>query len=333
MNDEDTSAGPPDAAEAELNYERVCATYLTTLTELFETKPERFMNLICHAVLGRDFEGIEAAKLPSIGFRDAIRDVSVDSDRQRYAYLADLLLRKHRGDLALPKTEFITLAQFVEHDARLDVDFYPRVVRSIRATDIWRDFFRRFESDLALSLALATSNVYQGVPLYRCNPSTLQFGLVDRGEPLFHYLFYRGRAFDDPLITKLPGWTHELYFKQEDLRWHGVFFASLEHNDPQELQRLRTAFLKHLGMPPLEDDLTLSSSSKWPWGNHDTTLLGHLAEAAKRFWTNYDPADIGTAPTSQDVVEWLVARGVAQRNAEIMATILRADGLPTGPRR
>ena len=74
-------------------------------------------------------------------------------------------------------------------------------------------------------------------------------------------------------------------------------------------------------------------AGSWPWGDYETELLRKLAEAAERFWVRYDPADNTTAPTNSQVVEWLKGRGVAERTAEIMATILRADGLPTGPRK
>ena len=33
------------------------------------------------------------------------------------------------------------------------------------------------------------------------------------------------------------------------------------------------------------------------------------------------------------IFDWLKQQGVADRTAEVMATILRADGLPTGPRK
>ncbi len=72
---------------------------------------------------------------------------------------------------------------------------------------------------------------------------------------------------------------------------------------------------------------------KWPWGSHETELLRHLAAAADRFWKNYDPSDTTTTPTNQEVIDWLKKRCVAERTAEIMATILRADRLPTGPRK
>lgn len=80
-------------------------------------------------------------------------------------------------------------------------------------------------------------------------------------------------------------------------------------------------------------DSTPNDAGKWPWGSHDTELLGMLAAAAERYWKNYDPTDPTTAPTNDEVSAWLKARKVSARNAEVMATILRANGLSTGPRK
>lgn len=74
-------------------------------------------------------------------------------------------------------------------------------------------------------------------------------------------------------------------------------------------------------------------SAPWPWGGYETMLLRKLAAAAERFWVNYDPDDATTAPTNAQVITWLKSQGVADRTAEVMATILRVDGLPTGPRK
>ncbi len=76
-----------------------------------------------------------------------------------------------------------------------------------------------------------------------------------------------------------------------------------------------------------------TKASRWPWGQHETELLRQLAAASQKFWSNYDPADPSTAPTNQQISDWLEAKGVSNRVAEIMAQILRADGLPTGPRK
>lgn len=71
----------------------------------------------------------------------------------------------------------------------------------------------------------------------------------------------------------------------------------------------------------------------WPWGRHSTKSLRLLAEAAERFWKHYDPDDATTAPTNEQVSSWLHANGASKRNSEVMASILRADGLPIGPRK
>ena len=74
---------------------------------------------------------------------------------------------------------------------------------------------------------------------------------------------------------------------------------------------------------------------RWPWGNHHTELLGHLEAAARRYWGgNYDPADATTAPTNATVSEWLqTERKISKTMADSTASMLRPDGLPTGPRK
>lgn len=84
---------------------------------------------------------------------------------------------------------------------------------------------------------------------------------------------------------------------------------------------------------PWQDEPSPQPIREWPWGDRETDLLRKLALAANRFWRNYVPEDPSTAPTNNQVIAWLVGQGVAQRTAEVMATILRADGLPSGPRK
>lgn len=84
---------------------------------------------------------------------------------------------------------------------------------------------------------------------------------------------------------------------------------------------------------PVAPEGLTDGCAKWPWGDHETELLRKLADAAAKFWTNHDPADNTTAPTNQVVTTWLKEQGVAERVAQIMAQILRPDGLPTGPRK
>jgi len=75
-------------------------------------------------------------------------------------------------------------------------------------------------------------------------------------------------------------------------------------------------------------------TSKWPWGTHETLLLRQLAAAAEKWWSLYDPADYTTAPTNDEVAAWLraVPFKMSKNMSDAMATILRADSIPAGPR-
>lgn len=73
---------------------------------------------------------------------------------------------------------------------------------------------------------------------------------------------------------------------------------------------------------------------RWPWGVHHTENLGHLEAAGLRHWQWFDPSDHTTAPTNETVIGWLKSEHKVSDNlARAMATILRADKLPHGPRR
>jgi hypothetical protein len=85
--------------------------------------------------------------------------------------------------------------------------------------------------------------------------------------------------------------------------------------------------------PEINMDTKNMDTKNWPWGRYETELLRKLAQAANRFWKNYDPADISTAPTNQQIEEWLIGQKVTRPSAKAIATILRADGLPTGRRK
>jgi hypothetical protein len=99
-------------------------------------------------------------------------------------------------------------------------------------------------------------------------------------------------------------------------------------------------WLKAIGMNSVysfelgQSSSVATSAGPWPWGRHHTAALDHLEAAAKRFWVNYDPKDDTTAPINAVVSEWLqTERKLSKSLANSMATILRADGLPTGPRK
>jgi hypothetical protein len=92
------------------------------------------------------------------------------------------------------------------------------------------------------------------------------------------------------------------------------------------------------GWPPRPSARFETRERRWPWGSHETELLRHLASAGE-LWRSvgegglYDPEDPTTAPTNDMVEALLERRGVtSKKTRQVIATILRADDLPPGPR-
>jgi hypothetical protein len=79
------------------------------------------------------------------------------------------------------------------------------------------------------------------------------------------------------------------------------------------------------------------SATRWPWGSHETERLKLFAQVGE-FWRpvseggKYDPTDPTTAPTNAMIENWLQQRGVRKTPSEVMATMLRKDGMSPGPR-
>lgn len=89
---------------------------------------------------------------------------------------------------------------------------------------------------------------------------------------------------------------------------------------------------------PIAPTSKLTTPDMWPWGTHDTVMLGHLVAAANHFWKpvseggNYDPERPTTAKSNKEVAAWLFKRTNSDNISKAMATILRADNLSPGPR-
>jgi len=102
-----------------------------------------------------------------------------------------------------------------------------------------------------------------------------------------------------------------------------------KHIADMQALTLRVAELK----AQLATNGTVTKDS-WPWGGYETKWLRKLAAAAQRYWVNYDPSDPDTAATNKTVSDWLQnEQAVPDRVAQIMAQILRADGIRPGPRK
>lgn len=145
---------------------------------------------------------------------------------------------------------------------------------------------------------------------------------------------------EDVLVSRFDGerLAHKL--------WNDFFNHPDDIDVPVELFP-NDAYLAHLNTkqqskatpiaeqsPPPPKPQNVTTVARWPWGSHHTEMLGHLEAAALRFWVNVDPSDNTTAPTNKEVSDWLEKeRKVSNAGAKAIASILRQDDLPTGPRK
>ena len=144
-----------------------------------------------------------------------------------------------------------------------------------------------------------------------------------------------------PLLAPVDPWFSETVYARELIRWMTAneIRSAYDFPDGQAVvirDRGLTSWAEwhaERNLAESEQVDTLETGTPWPWGSYETMLLRKMAAAAERFWVNYDPGDATTAPTNAQVISWLKSQGVAERTAEVMATILRVDGLPTGPRK
>jgi hypothetical protein len=158
---------------------------------------------------------------------------------------------------------------------------------------------------------------------------------------------YQFTIFNEPKLdrtfNKLPGQFEDLLsMAKSSLGAGGVLKALQFSADGLEESEIAPsvfgAWAKDLSYPlpvefPWQDGVVRPLSREWPWGTYETDSLRHLAAAANRFWRNYNPKDATTAPTNKDVSDWLVGQGASRRIADSIASILRVDGLATGPRK
>lgn len=146
----------------------------------------------------------------------------------------------------------------------------------------------------------------------------------DNGEPLSQFILCVPPA-------ELPGGYRvevrdmDSLFNFDKLRFRAEDIAAFRAN------HLGAVDATHSQSPPAAKS---AASARWPWGSHETEALRHLEAAARKWWSHYDPTDPTSASTNEQVVAWLIEEhGVSMRLANSIASILRADGLPSGPRR
>lgn len=145
-------------------------------------------------------------------------------------------------------------------------------------------------------------------------------------------VFFESREFDDRLFVVIRNFGADSWLTPTSVRdslkstvslpLFATWAAKLKLDIPEEFLKLAEKV----------DDVPNEHGS-WPWGDHDTYLLQQLAAAAREHWAGYDPNRPKSAPKNATVIKWLEERGVSKRTAQVMASILRHDKLPPGPRK
>lgn len=155
------------------------------------------------------------------------------------------------------------------------------------------------------------------------------------------FRYAEGPEFDARLViaTRMAGRGlkvsvfHAAQYSKTDLAVFARWAAGRGWEMPDELRAMVEQEEEAVGASStVVDPPHQPTQGPWPWGAHETELLRHLAAAAERHWARYDPSDPTTAPRSAEVQKWLEDRGLSGRTAKVMAQILRADGLRSGPR-
>ena len=103
----------------------------------------------------------------------------------------------------------------------------------------------------------------------------------------------------------------------------------------------RDELLRWLRLREIEADFFSSSTSEphpqngqrqWPWGAYTTKGLEILADAVRLFWADFDPEAPDDAPTNEQVIEYLTRRGMSERVAQAVASLIRHEKAPVGRR-
>ncbi len=259
-----------------------------------------------------------------------------------FQYLAELTLRRINEKPQLPDTPYVTLASWIEFDADLSIDRFSWVEfgvdsHAFRGTvgklDLYVShvrwaFFDAAAESLNWSAMKAARMAYRGIPLFERDSESGGFSPFADDAEDYVYLRQKGKRHDVTTGHELPDWATRYYVKVDHIAAHDAIFFSDWDLSPKELELRRSLLTSQCGTTAGRTNRTA-----WPWGSHETELLKKLASAAREWWSTYDPEDATTAPTSDQVANWLESQDVAKRVAEVMAQILRADGLTTGPRK
>lgn len=342
---------------------------MDNIKRAIDEKPNDFMLVLCDLILENERSNGKALEVESYidlatVIRHKLRDeVACQSDAE-YWNLADWLkdhsMRPSIQSFDVSAEHWSSWAPTGENFKR------PPGIEEISS----KFFSDSAVNALTHPIASICKMLHEGVPVYlrKIDDSFVRMSLDHPDVALMSGLGRDSLSIDS---WHIPDWIRNYWFKASDVAAHEIFFKRVEWGEkPNVVDTLRASYHKYIfpnGFPAasiqeekvvlermvkslkrhvtqLENENaklasttaghTSNKISKWPWGDHHTEMLGHLDAAATRYWVNYDPADLTTASTNVAVSEWLQSeRNVSRTMADSIASMLRADGLPTGPRK
>lgn len=261
------------------------------------------------------------------------------SEKGHFAPLAKLVLASEQvAARSLLPWEYKSLAEYGEEDFIVNGDW----------SWVWPDKAWQRDAMIAFSTRITSNLWYHDEGLLFYVPDGDGYRLARKGDAAYDFIcrLIEDESVGDLTFCSAPSWAQELFIGRANLESYRIMWGYQgDLSDPlheQAKSMRRDAVYRETlrrgctEVPPIFDDVRAThcseSSGQWPWGVYTTQLLDVLAKAANKWWVNYDPSDNTTAPTNDQVAEWLMGQGVGKVMAEKIATILRADGLPNGPR-
>lgn len=278
----------------------------------------------------RKIKGMTQFKKRWLTLAEAASELSTDEEGLRQAMesgdLNELPIFAYSGAGRFPAQLIIAETERPFDELPADVDGYitPQdIAGTISADWFWLAGIYRISPQWIMDVARHRT-------LLQCLVSPLSWWKPDcqvlkygDGQPKTDFFL---RARNSELVAD-PGMIENLdpIFSLDNLRFSAADIAAIK------TRPLSTGVAESGELSTLEPP---GVGEKWPWGAHETQALRYLEAAAKQWWPRYDPADPTTAHTNEEVAGWLIKEhGVSERLAKSIASILRADGLPSGPRR
>jgi hypothetical protein len=119
--------------------------------------------------------------------------------------------------------------------------------------------------------------------------------------------------------------------------WVTIFMITRHIREIGETQEWLIATLQTIPVAPKIETASAAAvdpeKTLWPWGDYTNRHLDDMNAVAQALWARYTPSNPKTAPTIEMVVKWLIAeRGTTPAKAAQIASILRAESVPSGRR-